>query len=94
MPSQHIQLVIHCAGPNCDKTKAASNHWFICHVTDRFLLKPWDDDAVFQEDNVLPLCSDSCAIRMLSRYLSEQKSSASSVSSTSTSRAQGGHNQP
>jgi len=69
MPSSYVQFVVRCAGPNCNHIKGENNHWFICHVTDRFLIKPWDDEAVLTEDNVLPLCGDSCVTKMLSVYL-------------------------
>jgi len=42
-------------------------------MTDRFLIKPWNDIAVREEDNIIPLCGDECAARMLSRYLSLMK---------------------
>ena len=73
MSNPYIQLVITCAGPNCGKTKLSTNHWLICHITDYFLIKPWDDDAIREEDNVLPLCGDSCVMKMVSAYLTKMK---------------------
>lgn len=76
----HISLVVHCAGPNCDVVKQSTNHWLICHITDdRFLIKPWADAAIREEDNILPLCSDQCATKMLARYLSDMKAKSQSA---------------
>ena len=74
MANQYISTVVRCAGPNCDHVRQECNHWYICHLTDRFLLKPWDDGAVFQEDNILPLCGDECASKMLAKFMSDLKS--------------------
>jgi hypothetical protein len=71
----YIRIHVTCACPNCGKVKGDNNHWFICHMPEgRFSVKPWDDDAIREEDNIIPLCGDACVIKMLSMYLSGQKS--------------------
>jgi hypothetical protein len=71
-PSQFVQLVVHCGAPNCDHIKGPVNHWWICHIThERFLLKPWDDDAIDSEDNIIPLCGSACATIMFSKFMSD-----------------------
>jgi len=79
MPSQYISTVVRCAAPNCDHVKRDVNHWWICHITDRFLVKPWDDDAVFTEDNILPLCGNACVVKMMQIYLSGQKTKSTTI---------------
>ena len=83
MKNPYISTVVHCAGPNCDQVKKFTNHWFMCRmivgsdraggVDGRFLIETWNDNTLSQEDNILPLCSESCASKMLARFLSDVK---------------------
>lgn len=74
----HISMTITCAAPNCGKQKGTNNHWFLARVyPSRFVVDSWNDLTLsVDNDSVLPLCSDQCAVRMLSMFLSDQKSKA------------------
>jgi len=60
-----------CDAEGCKVTKGSNNHWFkfTPHPTE-FIVTDWsgDDHPATQH-----LCSDSCVIRTVQKWLSEQK---------------------
>ena len=74
-----ITTVVRCAGPNCDKPKGEVNRWWIA-VSTRYAklgnvltFYQWNSDLLKRRD-AQPLCSESCACKLLSKFMSDQRS--------------------
>jgi hypothetical protein len=79
LANPYISMSIRCAGPNCDHVKQTTNHWILMEIHNShgptISFGTWSDiDA--RQDGVLPLCGDACAIKMMQKWLSDQKSLA------------------
>ena len=60
----------------CDTQKGTTNHWWLRQVKyPGFLLIPWTTDLAY-EDSYEHICSQSCASKALSQYLSRANSDA------------------
>ena len=71
----YVTTVVHCAGPNCDKTKGEVNQWWIARVClNSILIAVWDDNLLKAFDDAIPLCGSQCASKLLSKFMSDQKS--------------------
>lgn len=76
----YITLIVKCAAPGCGKTKGVTNHWWVMipqlaispDLCGPYLL-PFSVDATRISPHALPLCGESCATKMLSKYMSEMK---------------------
>ena len=77
MSNPYITTVVTCAVPNCGKTKQESNHWFLAFYSPgspNIQISAWSDKILREyRDDVLPLCSESCASKLLSKFMSDQK---------------------
>jgi hypothetical protein len=70
MPNNHVQLAVRCAGQNCGRVKGETNHWWIARLLhNQFVLDAWNEEILKSHDNALPLCSESCASRLLSQFM-------------------------
>lgn len=79
MANPYITTTITCAAPNCGKTKGENNHWFLAFIKSdvSIQISVWDERVLRDyADEVSPLCGDACVIKMVSMYLSDQKSKA------------------
>jgi hypothetical protein len=91
--TQHVP--IRCAGPNCGKIKAKADRWWLMwtstHEFGPTVLSfcAWDE-AVALNEAALHVCSDGCAARLLSQFLTNlRKTAFASPAATTADNHQG-----
>jgi hypothetical protein len=71
--SPYISTVIRCAGPNCSKVKGDTNHWFMAFVNSGSVtIYTWSYE-LFDDIDCRPLCGESCASKLVSKFMSDVK---------------------
>jgi hypothetical protein len=74
LSNPYLQPIVRCAGPNCGQIKRETNFWYIVRIfSDQFILNTWNWELLASYDNAAPLCSEACASKMLSKFMSDHR---------------------
>lgn len=74
----HVKQVVTCAGPNCGAVRGDVNRWWAVWRESSglkdgpiiWMCSPFEFPL---DDEVLPVCGEACAHKLLSQYMSEVK---------------------
>lgn len=65
----HLVITVKCAGPGCPNVRRESNHWFLITLErDSFFCRPYLPACGLGPLD-LPVCGNSCAQKLLDRFL-------------------------
>lgn len=84
--NSNIVSTIKCAGPGCQKTRAAADPWFVTVIArDVFTCRRFAPSRPLRRFEQ-PVCGQACAVRLFDGYLSGTQSSSSRTDPSVTSR--------